>query len=277
VLAIGATATGAAAMAATDAAEPGTPAALTNTCSPPPPPAPRNSEPPSEPGVRQQMRLASVAVRGADPAQDCHHGPGPASGDPNQNTDPQYSDLFGPASDTTRCSSTCHVSVDLSDALFDLTATSQGGGASAVEADTGGTPVLFATRDGGGDRPACPGYRSTFVNWAQFGFTDPSAGRRFRKTATFTLRRAASRADATATAAAQQVCLEAPYRFDTRPGFALGGSGGVFDGVLPDCAGAAVRGPCVVSRSVVQDNGGRWHTRVVFAMPPNAKDPKALG
>ncbi len=277
VLAIGATATGASAMAAPRVAEPGTPAALTNTCSPPPPPAPSNSGPTSGPGVRKQVRPASLAVRGADPVQECHHGAGPASGDPNQNTDPQYSDLLGPASDSTRCSSTCQVSIDLSDAQFDLTATSQGGGASAVEVDSAG--------------PRCCSPRATAAVISQPAPATAAPSWTGRSSASPTRRRVvvSARPRPLRCVARPPVPTRRPGRRSSRSAWkrrtdlppGLGspspGSDGIFDGVLPDCAGAAVRGPCVVSRLAVQDNGGRWHTRIVFTMPPNAKDPKALG
>jgi hypothetical protein len=116
----------------------------------------------------------------------------------------------------------------------------------------------------------------------QFGFRS-GAGSTFEKNATMTSTHPTSRNAAESRLAVEQVCFEAPYRFVTRPGFASARHGKVFGGVLPDCdrviaAAARVRlaTPCVTSRQAARVGGG-WAVRLVFWIPPNRQDPKALG
>jgi hypothetical protein len=146
----------------------------------------------------------------------------------------------------------------------------------------GGTSrsTLFGTLQGG-SKPDCPNYTEMNGDWVAFGFQD-RGGSSWRKTASLTSRHKLSRAGAVTLLRRMQICFEAPYRFLTRPGYELGGRGGVFDGVLPDCAavrGHAERGllrPCVTSRRVLSRHGG-WVVRITFRVPPSSRDPKALG
>jgi hypothetical protein len=108
----------------------------------------------------------------------------------------------------------------------------------------------------------------------QFGFR-ANAGSTFEKTGRITTRRALTRAQAVRLLSRRQVCFEAPYRFATASGFALGRHGQVFLGVLPDCR-SGLRGPCVKSRHEVRVGYG-WGVRIVFYVPPSKHDPKALG
>lgn len=189
-----------------------------------------------------------------------------------------------PDSVTATCFQTCTVSTQLADALVDITAVDAGAprfGASSV--DGRDRTVLFVTRDGGDTKPECPGYRSTFTDWAQFGFQDARRGASYRKTGTFTGSHPVSRAAATAAAHKFQVCFEAPYPFVNRPGYRIQHDGASFDGVLPECSGlrrryvpGSTETPCVRDRQVVRSGRG-WVVRVKFDVPANGRDPKALG
>jgi len=174
------------------------------------------------------------------------------------------------------------VTVQLADAQADISAAQGGAPFTAASIGAGDAPVLFGTRNGGGTRPHCPGYETTFIDWVQFGFTVPASGAAFRKLGTFTLKDVMPQREALAAAARQQICFEAPYRFRTRPGFRLGEREDGFAGVLPDCGrlsrghGRGGTGPCVQDRRVVRMDDG-WVVRVRFFVPPSAQDPKALG
>jgi hypothetical protein len=208
---------------------------------------------------------------GAAPEPDGHHG----GNDPNPNTNPTQPT----ASETSRTATTsCNPRVGVctvrppagSDSRFAVTA--RGGNSRAL---------LFGTLMGG-SRPNCPNYKEINTDWVAFGFRNELAGSSWQKTAKLTTRHKLSHDGAVALSRKMQVCFEAPYRFETRPGYELGGRNGVFDGVLPDCpavAGPAVRGtarPCVASRQVLPRQGG-WVVRFIFRVPANSRDPKALG
>jgi hypothetical protein len=133
--------------------------------------------------------------------------------------------------------------------------------------------TLFGTLQGG-LRPNCPGYAEINSDWLWFGFQDPLSGSDWRKSSTLTTRHKMGRAAALVMSKKMQICFEAPYRFVTRPGYALGGHNNVYDGVLPDCAGG--RQPCVMTRQVLKHKRG-WVVRLTFRVPASDKDPKALG
>lgn len=143
--------------------------------------------------------------------------------------------------------------------------------------------VLFATTNGdyeserlgssGAGRPDCPGYEERNSDWVQFGFLQPEGGSTWDKTATMTQRQTGSQAEMLELARTIQICFASPYEFRTREGYDLGRHGTHYAGVLPDCGGG---GPCVVRREVFAI-GGNWGLRIVFRVPANAKDPKALG
>ncbi len=173
-------------------------------------------------------------------------------------------------------------SIQLADAQATITANEVAPSQAAAqfsEASTcAGGPVLYVTRDGGGAMPQCPGYQNTFSQWAQFGMRH--AGPDYRKTATFTLRHPGSAAAVTAAARKVQICFEAPYPFQIRPGYRVAEHDGVFDGVLPDCAAfhdtARLPRPCVSHRGIVRDGHG-WVAQIEFRVPAGQQDPKALG
>ncbi|HEX3610117.1 MAG TPA: YncE family protein [Sporichthyaceae bacterium] len=219
------------------------------------------------------------------------------SGDPNPNTNP--SGVLGSDNSTgvaatadsgrptvtTVCSGACALAATTEGEKVVVAATDTVVGApkaraAYVRGSTG--PVFFLTVNGGGARPRCPGYRDLDHDWVQFGFRS-GAGSTFEKNATMTSTHPTSRNAAESRLAVEQVCFEAPYRFVTRPGFASARHGKVFGGVLPDCdrviaAAARVRlaTPCVTSRQAARVGGG-WAVRLVFWIPPNRQDPKALG
>jgi hypothetical protein len=184
--------------------------------------------------------------------------------DPNPNTNPQRSLL---PTATALCNPQigfCKIGPIVGpDSVFNVTA--QGGTSRAT---------LFGTLQGG-SRPNCPGYAEMNRDWLMFGFQDPLAGSSWRKASTLTTRHRLARAQAVARSQKMQICFEAPYRFRTRPGYALGGHNALFDGVLPDCTGGGRR-PCVSARQVLQHKGG-WVVRLTFRVPANSQDPKALG
>jgi hypothetical protein len=211
---------------------------------------------------------------GAPPPLPPGHG-GPSSNDPNPNTNPPRL----PANDFERtATANCHPQIGVCtvrppagpDSQFSVTA--RGGSSKAL---------LFGTLMGG-SRPDCPDYTELNADWVAFGFRDKLNGSTWRKTGVLTTRHTLSHAKAAALARKMQICFEAPYRFLTREGYALGGHNATFDGVLPDCAalaGHAARGmarPCVASRTVLARHGG-WVVRFVFRVPANGHDPKALG
>lgn len=143
--------------------------------------------------------------------------------------------------------------------------------------------VLFATTNGnyeserlgssGAGRPDCPDYSERNADWVQFGFLQPEGGSTWDKTATMTQRQTGSQAEMLELARKVEICFASPYTFPTRPGYGLGRHGSHYAGVLPDCGSG---GPCVV-RHEVFPVGGEWSVRIVFQVPANAKDPKALG
>jgi hypothetical protein len=201
-------------------------------------------------------------------------GGGPSSNDPNPNTNPPQ-----PTPGDVRRTTTvlceprvgqCRVGPIVGpDSVFNVFAS---GGTSRAE--------LFGTLQGGG-RPDCPNYTELNSDWLAFGFRDPLAGSTWRKLSTLTTRHKLPRRAAAALSRRMQVCFEAPYRFVTRDGYALGGHNALFDGVLPDCTALPDRGragasPCVASRQVLSRHGG-WVVRFAFRVPANSKDPKALG
>jgi Glycine rich protein len=209
------------------------------------------------------------------PATTRPHGGGPSSNDPNPNTNPPRVSP-GDVSRTTTASceprvGVCHVGPIVGpDSVFNVTAR-----AGNTHAD------LFGTLTGG-SRPDCPNYTEMNVDWLAFGFLDAKAGSSWRKLSTLTTRHKLSRPAAVALSRQMQICFEAPYRFLTRHGYALGGHNAVFDGVLPDCtaigertAGGVTR-PCLASRQVLSRHGG-WVVRLAFRVPANSRDPKALG
>jgi hypothetical protein len=179
----------------------------------------------------------------------------------------------------------CSVRVALTDAIVEVTAVDDQaapvtGHYAAANIGRSNHPVLFAARDGGGAKPACPGYHASFTDWVQFGFTQPERGSAFRKTAVFTLRRPASRGAAGAAAHHLQVCFQAPYPFVPRPGFGIALHDTSYNGVLPDCSSLHARPdkqtPCVARREVVRSGNG-WVVRLTFRVPGSKQDPKALG
>jgi hypothetical protein len=192
------------------------------------------------------------------------------------------------ADSTAPCYVSCTVTVPLTGAVAQIaahderTASSEPSfrAASTVGSDRA---VLFATRNGGGIKPECPGYTTTFTDWVQFGFQDPARGATFRKTGTFTLRHRLSRDAASAASQSLQICFEAPYPFLHRPGFRVEKQGSSFVGVLPECQNLTQRHvpvgtetPCVSDRQVVRSGKG-WVVRIRFRVPPSRQDPKALG
>jgi hypothetical protein len=222
---------------------------------------------------------------GYHPADACptHHQPGTSSNDPNTNTNPDGA-LSAADSVTTPCGygNPCSVTIPLADAIATITAQDAGAphtSAAFSEASVPrGGPVLFVTRDGGGAMPHCPGYQTTFTQWAQFGMYHADNG--FRKSATFELRHPGPAAAARAAARRMQICFEAPYPFQNRPGYQVAEHDGVFDGVLPECSGfhdsAALPRPCVSDRGIVRHGSG-WVARIQFRIPAGPQDPKALG
>jgi hypothetical protein len=220
-----------------------------------------------------------VGLRKTPPCS--HHAPGTSSNDPNPNTNPDGL-LPSESTDTADCGHACTVSIELADAQADITATEVGAPSTDAQFSEAsyvrGGPTLYATRDGGGAMPQCPGYQNTFSQWVQFGMRH--AGPDYRKTATFTLRHAGSSAAAGAVARKVQICFEAPYPFQNRPGYRVAEHDGVFDGVLPECAAfhdsARLPRPCVSHRGIVRE-GDRWVARIEFRMPAGQQDPKALG
>jgi hypothetical protein len=240
-------------------------------CNQPPPPPPTPPPPPSE----------SIDV-GLEDVPCTHHAPSSSSNDPNPNTNPDGL-LPSDATDTADCGGpVCTVSIQLADAEADITANEVAPSSTDAQFSEAswvrGGPTLYATRDGGGAMPRCPGYQNTFSQWAQFGMRH--AGPDYRKTATFTLRHPRSAAAAGTAARKVQICFEAPYPFQNRPGYRVAEHAGVFDGVLPDCAGfhatAALPRPCVSHRGVVRAGHG-WVTQIEFRIPAGRQDPKALG
>jgi hypothetical protein len=210
------------------------------------------------------------------PPADQHHDHA-GSNDPNPNTNP----AFGATTATMRhptvsalCTRsrstvrTCTLSAITRDEHMVIGATDAGTGGGD------GPSVLSLTINGGGPKPKCAGYQVRDRDWVRFGFT--SGGNTFRKTGTMTSNSATNRAQAERLLAQKQVCFAAPYRFAPRPGFGLRRAGSWFDGVLPDCTSARFRRPCVAHRSILRVDGG-WVVRLQFRVPPNRKDPKALG
>jgi hypothetical protein len=169
---------------------------------------------------------------------------------------------------TTPCSGACTLAARTTDTDFEITATDTAYHGTSV----GATPTFALTINGGG-RPQCPRYRTSDHDWVQFGFR-ANAGSTFEKNARMTTRKGLGRKQAERLLRTRQICFAAPYRFATRAGYAVGRGHGEFAGVLPDCGQAS--GPCIRSRKLVRVGSG-WGVRIVFVVPPNKRDPKALG
>lgn len=150
----------------------------------------------------------------------------------------------------------------------------------SIAADGGSRYAVLEGTRRGGSRPDCRGYRERTTDWVEFRFRDSAAGADWRKTATMTTTTATSKKAAVALAKEIQICYGAPYRFPTRPGYAITRSDGGWVGVLADCTDAAVaRGaatPCLSGRQVVRAAGG-WVVKLIFEVPPRDEDPKAMG
>jgi hypothetical protein len=179
----------------------------------------------------------------------------------------------------------CSVGITLPDATVAVTAIDDNmpaptGHYSAANLAGSNHPVLFADRDGGGAKPACPGYQDEFTDWVQFGFKRPERGADYRKTAVFTLRHPVSRSAAAARARKLQICFEAPYLFAPRPGYGIALHDTAYDGVLPECRSVRARPdmqtPCVATRKAVHSGNG-WVVQITFRIPAGKQDPKALG
>jgi hypothetical protein len=206
---------------------------------------------------------------GTAPPVDHHHSGN--NNDPNPNTNPTQR-----SNDRVTTTTVCEPRIGICrigpivgpDSVFNVTAT---GGAKKA--------VLYGTLQGG-SRPDCPDYAERNSDWLDFGFTDRVAGSTWHKATSLTTRHKMSRPAALELSRSMQICFEAPYRFPTRPGYDLGSHHNLFDGVLPDCAAAAagrgVQRPCVQARQLLQRKGG-WVVRLLFRVPANSKDPKALG
>ncbi|HEX3826420.1 MAG TPA: hypothetical protein VHV82_04025 [Sporichthyaceae bacterium] len=217
-----------------------------------------------------------------------HHAGGRSSNDPDfdASNDPGGEDVSSPDYSSATCRAACSVTVTLDDATVDVNAVDQNTNAgrySAASISRSNHPVLFAARDGGGAEPDCPGYRNTFTDWVQFGFTQAERGAGFRKTVAFTLRRTTDHGTAVVAARSLQICFEAPYRFQPRPGYGIALHDASYYGVLPQCRAVRVRPPlpgvptpCVATREVVRSGNG-WTVRIAFRVPAGTQDPKALG
>jgi hypothetical protein len=230
--------------------------------------------------------IPTTAGQAAPPAH--HHAGGRSSNDTgfDASNDPGGEEVNSPDYSSTICRGACSVTVTLQDATVDVSAVDQNAGAgrySTASISRSNHPVLFADRDGGGAKPDCPGYRSTFTDWVQFGFTQAERGAGFRKTVAFTARRITDHPAAAAAARSLQICFEAPYRFLPRAGYGIALHDASYDGVLPQCRAVrvrpplpAVQTPCVATREVVRSGNG-WTVRIAFRVPAGTQDPKALG
>lgn len=262
---------------------PATPVAA--ACAPPPPPPPVGCVGDCLHALGSLSSAAPSAGKSVSiPVDDCNpvtppHGPGDGSNDPGG--------LPGtsPTAATASCSEKCSVSTQLADALAVIDAVDERPPSSFVPASTTSRDhaVLFAERNGGFTKPECPGYRTTFTDWVQFGFQDAARGSTYRKTAIFTGRHPTSHGAAAAEARDMQICFEAPYQFANRTGYQVSHDGLLYDGVLPECKGlahsrtaGATQTPCVLSRQVVRSGNG-WVVKIKFNVPASRQDPKALG
>lgn len=253
-------------------------------------------------GLTEISPVQNASAGPPPPAALPHHSAHAGSNDPNPNTNPigeisPDNATNAPAAATatsarptvsTVCHGSCTLAATTGDEQVVITATDTvgaTGGAQAFRAaftDESIAPVFSLTLDGGGARPGCPGYHNRDEDWVQFGFRS-GKGATFEKNATMTSR-GMSRAEAERELADKQVCFEAPYPFATRSGFAIARRGHVFDGVLPDCEAATsvaalnrdLAKPCVTARQIVTKPDG-WAVRLMFWVPPNRHDPKALG
>jgi hypothetical protein len=223
---------------------------------------------------------------GASPCP--HNAPGGGGTDPgtDASNDPAGENVSTPDYASKTCDErVCSVGVTLPDAMVEITAIDDDmpastGHYSAANLASSNHPVLFAARDSGGAKPACPGYQDEFISWVQFGFKRPERGADYRKTAVFTLRRPESRSAAAAKARKLQICFEAPYLFAPRPGYGIALHDTAYDGVLPECGSVHARPgmqtPCVATRKIVPSGSG-WVVQITFRIPASKEDPKALG
>lgn len=259
---------------------------------------PVNIDGTSCPAAPPAMPTPTAPGTGTTPGEIEHQGHAGSNNDPNPNTNP--TGVLGannttPAATattmqptvTTVCSSSCTLAATTADEQLTITATDTTDGGSAYSAASATTrpkaPVFLLAINGGGARPRCPGYRNRDHDWVRFGFRS-GPGATFEKSAMMTSRQGLSHREAEHLLDVKQVCFEAPYRFLARPGFASARHGEVVDGVLPGChrwtTEAAVRrhlaAPCVSIRQIVRVRDG-WAIRLVFRVPPNRHDPKALG
>lgn len=216
------------------------------------------------------------------------NGAGQSSNDPNPNTNPSDAKALpgmDPATATARCRpqrGTCAVEPPPGvDSRFRIDAA--GGEREAILfATTNGNYRPASIQEGPAGRPNCPDYTERNADWVQFGFLQPERGKSWAKTAYMTQRQAMTKKAAAVLLRRLQVCFAAPYEFPTRAGYRPGTQGSDRVGVLPECSSLQVRAakgrvaPCVSARKVVKVPGG-WVVRLVFRVPANAKDPKALG
>jgi hypothetical protein len=217
-----------------------------------------------------------------------HNAPGGGGTDPgtDASNDPAGENVTTPDYSSRTCDErVCSVGVTLPDARVEITAIDDNmpaptGHYSAANLASSNHPVLFAARDSGGAKPACPGYQDTFTSWVQFGFKRPERGADYRKIAEFTLSHPLSHGAAAAAARKLQICFEAPYLFAPRPGYGIALHGTAYDGVLPECGSVHARPgmqtPCVATRKVIPSGNG-WVVKITFRIPANKEDPKALG